>query len=136
MIWKKDSIFYSPPEQRGIGDNLIFSRLPELYWRDFGQKFRLVVNDKYGIWAANPFVEIITPCKKAGGGWWYEVGDPSSFISIWGFLPTTRGEPVFKVSAHFTDNVPKNIKPTLYQDYLDKVNFNKVALCITGVIGR
>ena len=124
-MWTKDSIFYIPDWCRGIGDHLQFTRLPEFYTEEFKQPMKLIVKDKYDIWAHDPNVE--RPLLK--------YLKPAITIDLWeNNLKQLPGSPCFRQLSKFVKKpIYHDIKPRLYIDLIDKSKEDKfIAVCTQG----
>ena len=96
---------YGIPQASGIGDVLQYSRHPEFYHRETGEKMVIAgYVDRFGIFDSNPYV-------------WLDTQQIPTF-NLWEYVgPFEKGSPVYRHLSELFDvaGVDKDIKPSMYR---------------------
>ncbi|MCK5617413.1 hypothetical protein KAR91_86925 [Candidatus Pacearchaeota archaeon] len=122
--WSKNTVLMLPKSCVGIGDHLIFTRLPEEYYKQFGQNLRFLANDCHDIWKYHPYVDLIKksmilPHDKVINLWW----NPETLVA---------GSPVYKHTSRFVKNINCNLKPTMGRSSNGIKQKKTVMICSQG----
>lgn len=105
ILWSENTVLILPKSCVGIGDHLIFTRLPEEYYKQFGRNLRFCINDCHDIWKHNRYIDIIDELT---------ISQHDEVVNLWHNVePLVSGPPVYKHTSRFVDNVRVNIKPTM-----------------------
>lgn len=94
----------------GLGDQMTFTRLPELYHAEFGHRMQVLNNDQFRyVFANNPFVNLVTdevlgdPPEGAFDPW-ADYGCAHPFVGM---------NPTYRHTVPYFPAVPRNLRPRL-----------------------